>query len=101
MSKQDPGAPGLSRRGLLKAGAVSAATAVSAASALTSGSAEAHPWRGGGGGGHDAGDDDDDLVLVNGRIHTMDGSNRVVRSVVIRNGRFAYVGNDVRIRAPG
>jgi predicted amidohydrolase YtcJ len=35
---------------------------------------------------------DEDLVLVNGKIHTMDGENRVVRQVSIRNGRFLGVG---------
>ena len=40
------------------------------------------------------GDDDDaDLVLVNGRIHTMDDRNRVVSSVAISNGRFVSVGD--------
>jgi hypothetical protein len=34
------------------------------------------------------------LRLVNGRIHTMDSRDRVVSSVLIRNGRFAAVGHD-------
>ena len=34
-----------------------------------------------------------DLVLVNGRIHTMDARNTVASTVTIRNGRFAAVGN--------
>jgi predicted amidohydrolase YtcJ len=34
-----------------------------------------------------------DLVLVNGRIHTMDDENRVVSSVAMRNGRFVGVGH--------
>jgi predicted amidohydrolase YtcJ len=34
-----------------------------------------------------------DLLLVNGRIHTMDPANRVVSQAWIRNGRFAAVGN--------
>ena len=44
-------------------------------------------------------DDDDDckagssLRLVNGRIHTMDSRDRVVSSVLIKNGRFADVGD--------
>ena len=36
-----------------------------------------------------------DLVLVNGRIHTMDANNQIVSQVLIRNGRFAAVGNNV------
>ena len=36
---------------------------------------------------------DPDLILVDGRIHTMDAKNRVVSSVAIKNGRFIEVGN--------
>src|SRR3972149_4169782 len=34
-----------------------------------------------------------DLVLVNGRIHTMDAQNTIASTVTIRNGRIAAVGN--------
>jgi predicted amidohydrolase YtcJ len=34
------------------------------------------------------------LRLVNGKIHTMDSRDRVVSSVLIRNGRFAAVGSE-------
>ena len=37
-----------------------------------------------------------DLLLVNGRFHTMDGQTRVVSQVLIRNGRFSAVGNNVQ-----
>ena len=37
-----------------------------------------------------------ELILVNGRIHTMDGRNTVARAVSIRSGRFVTVGD----RAP-
>jgi predicted amidohydrolase YtcJ len=36
------------------------------------------------------------LRLVNGRIHTMDRHDRVVSSVLIKNGRFAAVGRGAR-----
>ena len=36
-----------------------------------------------------------DIALVNGRIHTMDRARRVVSQVLIRNGRFAAVGDRV------
>src|SRR5690349_799990 len=36
-----------------------------------------------------------DLALVNGRIHTMDRSRRVVSQLLVRNGRFAAVGDRV------
>ncbi|HUK34432.1 MAG TPA: amidohydrolase family protein [Vicinamibacterales bacterium] len=38
------------------------------------------------------------LLLVNGRIHTMDGANRVVSQLVIENGRFAAVGTSLSAR---
>src|SRR4051794_543672 len=34
-----------------------------------------------------------DLVLVNGRIHTMDARNTIASTVTIRNGRVAAIGN--------
>ena len=36
-----------------------------------------------------------DLLLVNGKIHTMDAANRVVSQVLIQNGRFSAVGNNI------
>jgi hypothetical protein len=33
-----------------------------------------------------------DLRLVNGKIHTMNPQNRVVKEVTIQEGRFAYIG---------
>jgi hypothetical protein len=35
---------------------------------------------------------DPDLLLVNGRIHTMDAGDRIVSSVAIKDGRFVEVG---------
>src|SRR5580692_9086431 len=35
-----------------------------------------------------------DLALVNGKIHTMDASKRVVSQALIQNGRFSAVGNN-------
>ena len=35
------------------------------------------------------------LAFINGKIHTMDGSNRVVEQIVIRNGVIEQVGNAV------
>jgi len=40
------------------------------------------------------------LVLVNGRIHTMDARNTVAKTVSIRNGRFATVGDTAPGRGP-
>src|SRR5262249_8926537 len=38
------------------------------------------------------------LLLVNGRIHTMDAGSRVVSQVLIENGRFAEVGDRLTAR---
>src|SRR5215471_11574561 len=40
-------------------------------------------------------EDGRDLALINGKIHTMDRDSRVVSQVLIRNGRFIAVGNNV------
>jgi hypothetical protein len=44
--------------------------------------------------------DVDELVLVNGRIHTMDGRGSVVTSVGIREGEFVHVGHNARAALP-
>ena len=38
------------------------------------------------------------LLLVNGKIHTMDAASRVVSQALIEDGRFAAVGNNVSAR---
>ncbi len=40
-----------------------------------------------------------DLLLVNGRIHTMDPGNPVVTAVAIRGGRVVYAGDDAGAKA--
>lgn len=79
-----------SRRQFLEA---TAAAAVGIGAASVAGAAQA-PQVGG------ARTPDEALTLVNGRIHTMDGRNTVARAVVIRNGRFAAVGDAVPAGAP-
>jgi predicted amidohydrolase YtcJ len=46
-------------------------------------------------------DEGTDLLFVNGSIHTMDSTSRVVSTVLVRNGRFAAVGNSVPTQARG
>jgi predicted amidohydrolase YtcJ len=41
------------------------------------------------------------LVLINGRIHTMDRNNTIAQSVSIRNGHFLTVGGATPRRGPG
>jgi predicted amidohydrolase YtcJ len=84
-SGQKDSAEGISRRSVLKAGAAGLAASITGGgAAVAPGIAEAT-----GSGGRD---DSEELVLVNGKIHTMDDRNRIVSSVAIRNGRFAEVG---------
>jgi predicted amidohydrolase YtcJ len=41
---------------------------------------------------------DPDLILVNGRIHTMDAGNTIASTAVIKDGRFIEVGNAARVQ---
>jgi predicted amidohydrolase YtcJ len=88
MSKRTKGGLHLSRRDLLKAGALASVAALTSGG-LAAGVAQASEARAR---GHSK-KRRRDLVLVNGKIHTMDDRNRVVSSVAIRNGRFADVGH--------
>ena len=92
MKKRSHGA-GMSRRDVLKAGALAGVAAVTGGGlgARVASASEARrlgkPRKKTG-----------DLILVNGRIHTMDERNRVARSVTIREGRFVEVGDHPRPR---
>ena len=72
---------GVSRRDFLKSGALAASAGglTAAVASATAGGSSEHR---------------EDLVLVNGRIHTMDDKDRIVDSVAIRNGRFVSIGHD-------
>src|SRR5215470_8124631 len=74
------------------AGAAAATTAAGAAGAL-----ELTTLGQGGGNANSS----QDLVLTNGRIHTMDARNSIVRNVTIRNGRFVTVSDAAPARLPG
>lgn len=76
---------GISRRSIFTTGAgASAALALGGLSAPPAAAAVRRGDRGGGSA--------ERLRLVNGKIHTMDGSDRVVSSVAIEGGRFVAVG---------
>jgi predicted amidohydrolase YtcJ len=77
-----------SRRNLLKAGAAASVAVVTGAGPGTA------PATGGDHRG-ERHEPSEELALVNGRIYTLDGRNRVVSSVLIRNGRFVAVGRNV------
>jgi len=72
----------ITRRDFFKAGA-----AAGMAAALPSATGQVKPPA------TPAGGVEPDLVLVNGKIHTMDDKGSVVSSVAIRNGRFVAVGS--------
>ena len=77
---------GLSRRDFLKSGALAGAGAAGGLGAQVAGASERggkHRKRG-------------TLVLVNGRIHTMDDHDRVVSAAAIRDGRFIELGRGAR-----
>jgi len=88
-NKDELNSKGRSRRNLLKAGAAAGVAAVTGTGA---GSAVATSRHRGDDEGHGS---SGELVLVNGRIHTLDDRNRVASSVAIRNGRFVAVGRNV------
>jgi predicted amidohydrolase YtcJ len=87
---------GLSRRQFLGATAGTAVALASGPASVVLSAAQAPPSAGAGG----RSQPDATLVLVNGRIHTMDARNTIARTVAIRNGRFVAVGETTPARAP-
>jgi predicted amidohydrolase YtcJ len=83
---------GISRRQFLARGSI---LGVAVAGLASDGRAQAAPQRVS---AVDAGTAPQDLALVNGKIHTMDGSKRVVSQALIQNGRFTAVGSRVGTR---
>src|SRR5262245_31674383 len=71
---------GLSRRDVLRGGAVVGATVAVGGVTGTAGAV--------GRSGSDGNGQSERLRLVNGRIHTMDPARRIVSSVLIEDGRF-------------
>lgn len=84
---------GLSRRDVLRGGAVAGAAAAVAAVTGATPAAAHEQYRDGALRA--------DLVLYNGRIHTMDSRDRIARVVAIQDGKIVYVGNDERAAARG
>ena len=84
MAKKDtPGVKGLSRRQFMGSAAVFAV-----GGKLSLATIYAQPQQA-------AANAVSDLAFINGRIHTMDPNNRIVSQAVIRDGRFAAVGDNV------
>jgi predicted amidohydrolase YtcJ len=70
---------GFNRRKFIKTAAAGAATAAGAKMLVAPAQAKTnqHP--------------DPDVILINGKIHTMDAKNRIASSVAIKNGRFIEI----------
>ncbi|MBV9560602.1 MAG: amidohydrolase family protein, partial [Bradyrhizobium sp.] len=84
-NKRDANASEISRRGVMALTAAAGATAALGPPAMAqTGAANARPA---------------DLVLINGRIHTMDNASTVTDAVAIRNGRFVAIGADAAAMA--
>ncbi|HLH83684.1 MAG TPA: amidohydrolase family protein [Trebonia sp.] len=86
---------GMSRRAVLRTGAVTGAAAGSMAVTGTAAAAAPGPAAGGSGGGDRRTSPAGDLILYNGRIHTMDGSGTVASVIAIRDGFIVYVGDSL------
>ncbi len=82
----------LTRRDLLRSGAVVGGAAAFGGFAPTVTAASGSRDRGQGGKGKRG----ERLLLTNGKVHTMDDGNRVVRDVLIEDGRFVDLGNHIR-----
>jgi predicted amidohydrolase YtcJ len=92
----------LSRRDFLRTGsaagvAAALGCATKRSTSVSSGSADPSPARQAG----SAAAGSAELVLVNGRIHTMDRNNTIAASVAIRNGRFVTVADRPLAAAAG
>src|SRR5215469_18880739 len=84
---------GMSRRAVLRTGAV---TGAAAAGGMAIAPAAAAASASGGGGQAGRGQQTSpagDLILFNGSIHTMDGSGTVAGVIAIRGGLVVYVGH--------
>lgn len=90
----------VSRREVLRAGVIAGA-AVGAIGAAAPATAGGRRGPGGGRPGHGGPPGRGErIALVNGRIHTMDRHDRVVRSVLVEDGRFTKVGHGVPTHGP-
>jgi len=86
MSTNRKDGPDGKRRDLLKAGAAAGVAAVTGTwGGIAAANGRKHDDR-----GHKR---DQALMLVNGRIYTMDRRNTIASSVTIKNGRFVHVGH--------
>jgi predicted amidohydrolase YtcJ len=84
---------GVSRRAVLRTGAVTGAAAAGGMAMAPAAAAASASGSGGQAGGGQRTSPAGDLILFNGSIHTMDGSGTVARVIAIRGGFVVYVGH--------
>jgi predicted amidohydrolase YtcJ len=88
----------VSRRSLLRTGAVTGVVAAAAAGGTfaAAGTASAATGQGGGGGRNRETSPAGDLILFNGKIHTVDSRGTVASVIGIRGGVIVYVGDSLQ-----
>src|ERR1700729_1240587 len=98
MDSNEQGKSQVSRRSLLRTGAVTGVVAAAAAGGTfaAAGTASAATGQGGGVGRHRETSPAGDLILFNGRIHTVDSRGTVAGVIGIRGGVIVYVGDSLQ-----
>jgi hypothetical protein len=96
MEDQEQGKSQVSRRSLLRTGAVTSVVAAAAAGGTFAAAGTASAATGQGGGSHRETSPAGDLILFNGRIHTVDSRGTVASVIAIRGGVIVYVGDSLQ-----
>jgi hypothetical protein len=86
----------ISRRALLRTGAVTGAAAAAAAGGVAAAGTAAAATSSSSAPAHRSTSPARDLILYNGRIHTMDSHGTVASVIAIRGGVVVYTGNSLR-----
>jgi predicted amidohydrolase YtcJ len=96
MDSNEQGKNHVSRRALLRTGAVTGAVAAAAAGGTFAAAGTASAATGGQGGSNRETTPASDLILYNGRIHTVDSRGTVASVIAIRGGVIVYVGESLQ-----
>jgi imidazolonepropionase-like amidohydrolase len=96
MDSNEQGKNQVSRRSLLRTGAVTGVVAAAAAGGSFAAAGTASAATGHGGGSHRETSPAGDLILFNGRIHTVDRRGSVASVIAIRGGVIVYLGESLQ-----
>jgi predicted amidohydrolase YtcJ len=96
MDSNEQGKGRVSRRSVLRTGAVTGVVAAAAAGGSFAAAGTASAATGGQGGSHRETTPAGDLILFNGRIHTVDNRGTVASVIGIRGGVIVYIGNSLQ-----